>query len=232
MSRSSVFEQNVAAPDRESGTAEPTGTAEPIGTAGPTGAAAAPAGDPAAIGTPAFIVGAIALGITLTGVVPASTTGSAVPIIVTATALGQTIAAVWAARLGQDAIATVFGVFSGFWWSYAALALGLMHGWYGVTSPAGVVATEKVFQISWLTVFVLLTLFTFRLPLAFTALFTLVDLAVLLVTVGIFTGSETWTQAGGWATFGFCAVGVYLFLHGLSTATGGREMPLGRPVLH
>src|SRR5205085_2350738 len=169
MSRSSVFEQNVAAPDRESGTAEPTRTAEPSGTAGPAGAAA-PAGDPSAIGTPAFIVGAIALGLTLTGLVPASTTGSAVPIIVTATAMGQTIAAVWAARLGQDAIATVFGVFGGFWLSFAALALGLAHGWYGVTSPAGVLATEKVFQISWLTVFVLLTLFTFRLPLVFTAL--------------------------------------------------------------
>jgi uncharacterized protein len=213
MSQSSVFEKR----------AEPV----QVGDAG-----AEPAGDPSAIGTPAFMVGAIALGLVLTGLVPDSATGSAIPIIVTATALGQTIAAVWAARIAQDAIATVFGVFSGFWWSYAALALGLAHGWYGIApgSP-GVVATEKIFQISWLTVFVLLTLFTFRLPLTFTVLFTLVDVAVLLVTVGIFTGNDTWTEAGGWATLSFTAVGVYLFLHGLSTATGGREMPLGRPVL-
>jgi len=215
MTRSSVYEKELQ-PLEEPRAHDTTG---------------AVAGDPAAIGTPAFIVGSLALGLVLTGVIPASATGSAVPIIVTATALGQTIAALWAARLGQDAIATVFGVFSGFWWSYAALALGLAHNWYGIETPAGILATEKIFQISWLTVFVLLTLFTFRLPLTFTVLFTLVDVAVLLVTVGIFTGNDTWTEAGGWATLSFTAVGVYLFLHGLSTATGGREMPLGRPVL-
>jgi uncharacterized protein len=198
----------------------------------PSEAAEVTTGDPSAIGTPAFIVGSLALGLVLTGVIPDSASGAAIPIIVTATGLGQTIAAIWAARLGQNAIATVFGVFSGFWWSYAALVLGLAHGWYGIApgSP-GVLAAEKVFQVSWLTVFVLLTLFTLRLPLAFTVLFALVDVAVLLVTLGIFSGDETWLKAGGWVTLGFTAVGVYLFLHGLTTATGGREMPLGRPVL-
>ena len=40
---------------------------------------------------------------------------------------------------------------------------------------------------------------------------------------------------GSWGAmlpFPFAMPFVYLFLHGLSTATGGREMPLGRPVLH
>lgn len=192
-----------------------------------------PVGDPSAIGTPAFIVGAIALGLVLTGLIPDTATGAAVPIIVTATALGQTIAAIWAARIAQDAIATVFGVFAGFWWSYAFLVLGLAHNWYGIRAgTAEALATQQIFQVSWLTVFVLLTLFTFRLPLTFTALFFLVDVAVGLVTVATFNGSTTLLHAGGWATFGFTAVGVYLWLHGLSTATGGPPMPLGRPVLH
>src|SRR5207244_2447004 len=103
---------------------------------------------------------------------------------------------------------TVFGVFSGFWWSFAALSLGLTHNWYGLNTPAEILATQKIFQVSWLTVFVLLTLFTFRMPLVFTVLFTVVDVAVFLVTVGVFTGSATWTEAGGWATLGFTAVGV------------------------
>jgi len=94
MSESSVFEKHTDAPST---------------------AAGATAGDPSAIGTPAFIVGALALGLVLTGVIPDSPSGAAIPIIVTATGLGQTIAAIWAARLGQNAIATVFGVFSGFW---------------------------------------------------------------------------------------------------------------------
>jgi hypothetical protein len=52
-------------------------------------------------------------------------------------------------------------------------------------------------------------------------LFALVDVAVLLVTLGIFLGDEAWLKAGGWATLGFTAVGVCLFLHGLTTAIGG-----------
>lgn len=194
--------------------------------------AAEPVGDPAAIGVPAFIVGSIALGLVLTGLIPGGTTGSAIPIIATATGLGQTIAAVWAARIAQDAIATVFGVFSGFWWSFAALSLGLTHNWYGIApdSPQAL-ATEQIFQVSWLVMFVLLTLFTLRLPLVFTVLFALVDVAVLFVTLGVFLNSAGWTKAGGWAVFAYTAVGVYLFLHGLSTATGGRGVPHGPPVL-
>jgi uncharacterized protein len=222
MTHSSVYEKQGQPLEESRGSDTAEGGHEAVGV---------PEGDPAAIGTPAFIVGSLALGMVLTGIIPGSATGSAVPIIVTATGLGQTIAAVWAARLGQDAIATVFGVFSGFWWSFAALSLGLTHNWYGVQTPAEILATQKIFQVSWLTVFVLLTLFTLRMPLVFTVLFAVVDVAVLLVTVGVFTGSATWTEAGGWATLGFTAVGVYLFLHGLSTATGGGAMPLGRPVL-
>jgi hypothetical protein len=38
-------------------------------------------------------------------------------------------------------------------------------------------------------------------------LFALVDVAVLLVTLGIFLGDEAWLKAGGWVTLGFTAVG-------------------------
>jgi succinate-acetate transporter protein len=34
--------------------------------------------------------------------------------------------------LGQGITAAIFGVFAGFWWSYALLVLGLTHGWYGI----------------------------------------------------------------------------------------------------
>jgi len=29
-------------------------------------------------------------------------------------------------------VAGIFGIFSGFWWSYAALVLGLDHKWYSI----------------------------------------------------------------------------------------------------
>lgn len=193
-------------------------------------ARAAPEGDPALIGVPTFIVGATALGLVLTGYVPASAVGASIAIILPATGLGQLVAAVWAASLGQNAVASVFGIFAGFWLSYAALVLGLTHNWFGITADAAV-ATQGLFLIAWLITIVLLTLATLRLPAAFTVLFVLIDLALALVLYGTVAGSTAATTAGGYVTFAFTAVGIYLYASAASAATGGRPLPLGRPVV-
>ncbi|MGW0079999.1 GPR1/FUN34/YaaH family transporter [Streptomyces cellulosae] len=200
-----------------------------------TAAAKAPArpalaGDPALIGVPTFVVGAVALGLVLTGYVPAGAVGASIAIILPATGLGQLVAAVWAAALGQNATAAVFGVFSGFWLSYAALVLGLIHGWFGISGDAAV-ATQGLFLISWLVTIIVLTLATLRLPAAFTLLFTLIDIALALVLYGTVSASAAAATAGGYVVFAFTAVGVYMFAGALFAATGGRPLPLGRPVL-
>src|SRR4026209_1894705 len=46
------------------------------------------AGDPAMLGLPAFIVGSVALGLVLVGVVPATAVGASLPIILAATSIG------------------------------------------------------------------------------------------------------------------------------------------------
>ncbi|GAA3537371.1 hypothetical protein GCM10022222_21310 [Amycolatopsis ultiminotia] len=189
-----------------------------------------PEGDPALIGVPTFIVGAIALGLVLTGYVPADAVGASIAIILPATGLGQLIAAIWAASLGQNAVASVFGIFAGFWISYAVLVLGLTHNWFGVGDAA--ISTQGLFLIAWLVTIVLLTLTTLRLPAAFTVLFVLIDIALALVLYGTVGGSTGATTAGGYVTFAFTAVGVYLFVSATSAATGGKPLPLGRPVLN
>ncbi|MEV8606342.1 GPR1/FUN34/YaaH family transporter [Amycolatopsis sp. NPDC051373] len=190
----------------------------------------APVGDPGMIGLPTFIVGTIALGLVLTGYVPASAVGASIAIILPATGLGQFVAAVWALSLGQNAVASVFGIFAGFWWSYSALVLGLTHNWFGITSDAAI-ATQGIFLIAWLITIVLLTLGTLRLPAMFTVLFVLIDLAVALVLYGTVGDAPGASTAGGYVCFVFAAVGVYLYLGAMSAATGGKGLPLGRPVL-
>lgn len=187
-------------------------------------------GDPAVIGLPAFIVGSVALGLALVGYVPATAVGAPLPIILAATGLGLAIAAVWGAALGQSAVASVFAIFAGFWWSYGLLVLGLTHGWLGIDEQAAV-ATQELFLICWLVVIVMLTLATLRLPSAFTALFALIALALLLVLLGTAQGSAGLAQAGGVVVLIFAALGVYLFVNSASLATGGSALPLGRPVL-
>lgn len=193
-------------------------------------AVAAPVGDPALIGVPTFLAGSIALGLVLIGYVPAAAGGASIPIIMTATGIGQLLAAIWAAGLAQNAVASVFGIFTGFWLSYAALVLGLTHNWFGI-QPADALKTQELFLLTWLIVIVMLTLASLRLPLAFTMLFVLIDLALLFVFLGTSNASASLTKVGGYFVFSFVAVGAYLFFNAMSSATGGKALPLGSPVI-
>src|SRR3954463_2148615 len=106
-------------------------TAEQLETAIPDAPAlVAPAGDPGILGLPIFAAGSVALGLALVGYVPAAAVGSVLPIVAAGTGLGLLVATLWSASLGQTMVAGVFGLFTGFWLSYAALLLGLNHNWY------------------------------------------------------------------------------------------------------
>ncbi|HEX3650234.1 MAG TPA: GPR1/FUN34/YaaH family transporter [Pseudonocardiaceae bacterium] len=187
-------------------------------------------GDPLMIGLPAFIVGSIALGLALVGYVPLAAVGAVLPVLLAATGLGLAIAAIWAAALGQSAVASVLAIFAGFWWSYSVLVLGLTHNWFAIA----VVATghaQGLFLICWLSVIVMLTLATLRLPSAYTLLFVLIDVALALVLVGTLQGSASLLKVGGIVVFVFTVVGIYLFFGSASQATGGRPLPLGPALL-
>jgi uncharacterized protein len=195
------------------------------------------AGNPAILGLPSFIAGSIALGLGLAGVVPAGVLGAPLAIILAATALGLLLAAIWAAAVGQSAVASVFGIFGTFWLSYGVLVLGLDHNWFAITVTA-VLATVKLFLLTWLIVIVMLTLATLRLPVAFTAVFVLVDLALLLLYIAFANASPLGVpssgllKTAGYVVLLFAAIGVYLFFDAASVATGGKALPLGKPLLH
>jgi succinate-acetate transporter protein len=188
------------------------------------------AGNPAAVGVPIFVAGGVALGLQLIGYVSATGAGAPIAIIAAATGVGLLISTVWAAAVGQTAVASIFGLFAGFWLSYAVLVLGLLHNWF-VIAPDDVVHTQGLFLITWLVIIGLLTLATLRLPLAFTVLFVLIDAALAVVLAATINGSANTLKVGGVLALAFSAVGAYIFLGVAATATGGRGVPLGRPVL-
>ena len=148
----------------------------------------------------------------------------------TATGIGQLVAAVWAASLAENAVASIFGIFTGFWLSYAALVLGLTHNWFAILA-ADAHKTQELFLLTWLIVIVLLTLASLRLPLAFTVLFVLIDLALLFVYLGTSQSSASLTKVGGYFVFSFVVVGAYLFVDAMSCATGGKAFQLGSPLI-
>jgi uncharacterized protein len=188
------------------------------------------AGDPAILGLPSFIVGSVVLGLALVGVVPAGAVGAALPIILAATSAGLFLATIWAALVGQTAVAGVFGIFAGFWFSYALLLLGLFHNWLAIAAGAAV-HSQELFLTAWLIVIVMLTLATLRLPSAFTLVFVLIDVALLLLLLATANASTGLVKTAGYVVLAFAAVGVYLFFNTASLATGGKAIPLGRPIM-
>jgi uncharacterized protein len=195
------------------------------------------AGDPSMLGLASFIAGSVALGLGLVGVVPVGVLGAPLAIILAATALGLLLAAVWSAALGQSAVAAVFGIFGTFWLSYGALVLGLDHSWFAIVATS-VLATVKLFLVTWLVIILMLTLATLRLPSAFSVLFALICLALLFLLLAFAEASPAGVpstgllKAGGWVVLVFAALGVYLFFSAAAAGTGGKALPLGKPLLH
>jgi len=179
---------------------------------------------------PAVIVGAVAFGMVLIGIVPATAVGAALPIIIAAS-LALYMATIWASRIGESAPAGFFGVLGTFFMSYAVLVLGLIHNWFGI-APTAVADTQKIFVISWIVIVALLMIAALRLPVAYLALFTVAEAALVLNLVGIINVSENLTKAAGWALMGFAALAVYLFAGTAFKAAGGKELPLGKPLVH
>ena len=143
-------------------------------------------GDPAMLGIPNVIAGATGLGLVTIGAFPAQQPGrrcrscrrpprSACPL------------PPWGAALGQNITATLYGTILGFYISYVALGLGLRHGWYAIPAASASAAIE-IYLICWLVAIGALTITTLRMPSAFTVLFGLVDLALILLLIGTYNG--------------------------------------------
>ena len=98
-------------------------------------------------------------------------------------------------------------------------------------TPAATVHTVAAFLISWLIIIGVLTLGSLRLPSAFTLIFALIDVALILVLASTVNGSPGPARAGGIVVFAFGAVGACVFAGSLSVATGGQSFPHGRPVI-
>ncbi len=188
------------------------------------------AAEPSLIALPSFLVGALAFGMVLIGVVPTAVVGAAMPIVLTA-GLGMFVAAIWSARIGQSAPAGISAIVGSFFVSYSLLVLGLVHNWYGIPLTA-ITDTQKMFTIAWLAIVTMLVLGTVRIPSIYTLLFGLIDVSLLLNLLSIIQTSANLSKAAGWVVLGASAVVVYLFFSSASHATGGKEFPLGRPILH
>jgi uncharacterized protein len=191
----------------------------------------APAGNPALLGLPTFLPGALSLGLWLVGYTAADDLGAIAPAVVFSSGLFLLISAVWASRVGNSLVAAIFGIFAAFWLSLGVLVAAVTNGWLGLAADANPDANPlPTFLISWLIVFVALTVATLRLPLAFTAGFVFVDIAVALVLVNVLSGSAIFATLAGVSVFVFCAVFAYIWFDGVGQELGAKPLAMGSPL--
>lgn len=194
--------------------------------------AAAPIGNPALLGLITFLPAGITLGLWFVGYLDTATLpGGMIPIVTLSAGLFLLIAAVWAGREAANSVAAIFGVFSAFWLSFGLLLTGLTSGWWGIPDAAAVASVQSTYLLSFTIVFVLLTLATLRLPLAFTAGFVFVDITFVLAFLGVSGGNAGLFPIAGITTFIFCAIFAYILFDGFGQDLGGRAMPMGNALV-
>ncbi len=88
-------------------------------------------GNPMLVALPTFLVGSITLGLWLVDYLPVALPGGLVASVFFASGVGVILGAVWAARLGQSAVAGVLATFGTFWLSFGVLVFGLVNGLFG-----------------------------------------------------------------------------------------------------
>ena len=178
-------------------------------------------GAPLILGLPVFALASVALGMGLIGA-PAGIAVVA-PIFIFVSGLYQFVTTGWAIILGQSLVAAIFGLFSGFWLSFAALMIGTHHGWYGIP-PADLAASQELFFIAWTILFVFLTIPCLRLPVIYPVIVILVALALALAAAGSFF-------VAGIVVFIFDVLVWWSWMNVALTATGMTTVPpVGRPL--
>ena len=191
---------------------------------------AAPAANPALLGLMTFIPSGITLGLWFVGYLDTATeAGGMIPIVALSAGLFQLIASIAALRGGASTVSAIFGVFSAFWLSFGFLLIGATSGWWGITAD-NLASVQGTYLLSFLIIFVVLTLATLRLPLTFTIGFVLVWVTFALAFLGVTTANASLFPPAGIATFLFCIVFAYILVDGIGQELGGKALPLGSPI--
>ncbi|WP_181782634.1 acetate uptake transporter family protein [Pseudonocardia pini] len=195
-------------------------------------AVAAPAANPALLGLITFLPSGITLGLWFLGYLDtANLPGGMIPMVSLSAGLFLMISSVWAARVAANTVSAIFGVFSAFWLSFGFLLAGLTSGWWGVADAAQVANVQRTYLLSFTVVFILLTLATLRLPLAFTAGFVFVDITFVLAFLGVSTGNAGLFPIAGITTLAFCVIFAYILVDGFAQDLGGKAMPMGNAIV-
>ena len=162
-----------------------------------THAAATPVADiadPGPLGLAGFASTTLVLSLANTGLVGHGVIFAVLPLALFYGGLAQLLAGMWEFRKGNTFGATAFGTYGAFWLAYA------LYAWvFAARIPsADATAATGLFLLVFTVVTAYLTLASLRTNAALVAVFALLTLTFLFLTIGAFASAETVSKVGGW----------------------------------
>ena len=184
--------------------------------------------DPAPLGLGAFAMTTFALSIANTKVWGAGASAALALALVYGGA-AQFLAGMWEFVRRNTFGALAFSSFGAFWISYYVLSRFILPG---VKNPTDVSVAVGVFLLGWTIFTAYMTVASLRVSGAVVAVFVLLTLTFVLLTVGAFQNLEGVTKAGGWVGVATAAAAWYASFAGVVNDTFKRALvptlPLNR----
>jgi hypothetical protein len=168
----------------------------------PPAAATSLIADPAPLGLAGFAMTTFVLSLANAKVWPAGA-AAAVALALAYGGGAQLLAGMWEFKRGNTFGATAFSSYGAFWLSF----------WYLNThtaiAPADAPVVVGTFLLGWTIFTAYMAIATFRLNMALVAVFVLLTLTFVFLTIGAFHSSDGWTKLGGWVGVATAAAAWY-----------------------
>jgi succinate-acetate transporter protein len=129
--------------------------------------------------------------------------------------LAQLLAGMWEFKKNNTFGALAFTSYGAFWLSYAALAKFVAPG----LPPAGLHTALGLFLLAWTIFTVLMTIAVVKVNGALLAVFVVLTLTFICLTIGDLGSNETLHNVGGWLGLLTAALAWYTALAGLTAST-------------
>ncbi|HWC83258.1 MAG TPA: acetate uptake transporter [Pseudonocardiaceae bacterium] len=176
--------------------------------------------DPGPLGLAGFAATTLVLSFVNAGLVDKSVAFAVLPLALFYGGLGQFIAGMWEFRKGNTFGSTAFSTYGAFWLAFA------FYEWFFAakvaTSSAG--TAEGLFLLVFAVVTVYLTVAALRTTGAILAVFVLLSLTFIFLTIGALAGADAIGHIGGWIGILTAIAAFYTSFAGVANATFKRAV--------
>ncbi|MGD0254237.1 MAG: acetate uptake transporter [Acidimicrobiales bacterium] len=170
--------------------------------------------DPAPLGLAAFAMTTFALSIANTNIWGAGA-DAALALALVYGGAAQLLAGMWEFVRKNTFGALAFSSFGAFWIAYYVFVKFVAPG----VKPSDAPVAVGVFLLGWTIFTAYMTVASLRVSGAVVAVFVLLTITFVLLTVGAFHSNETWTKAGGWIGLATAAAAWYASFAGVVNET-------------